>query len=73
MPLDLKAFRLTNPYFPSQQLLVTSISSDSDSVKVKESQKTDLVEMLDCVTYLVCQDDPVYSAQFCKVGVLMIN
>jgi len=42
-------------------------SGDSDSVKVKDSQKTDLVEMLESVTYLVCQDDPVQPAQFCKI------
>ena len=53
--------------------LVSIFFSDSDSVKVKDSQKTDLVEMLESVTYLVCQDDPVQPAQFCKVGVLMIN
>ena len=34
---------------------------------IRDDQKTDLVEMLESVTYLICQDDPVQPPQFCKV------
>ena len=34
---------------------------------INDDQKTDLVEMLESVTYLICQDDPVQPSQFCKV------
>ena len=36
-------------------------------MKIDDDQKTDLVEMLESVTYLICQDDPVQPSQFCKV------
>eukprot|EP00090_Calanus_glacialis_P005272 TRINITY_DN14088_c0_g1_i1.p1 TRINITY_DN14088_c0_g1~~TRINITY_DN14088_c0_g1_i1.p1 ORF type:complete len:1071 (+),score=285.92 TRINITY_DN14088_c0_g1_i1:327-3215(+) len=42
-------------------------TGDSESMTIRDDQKTDLVEMLESVTYLICQDDPVQPPQFCKI------
>ena len=49
---------------------LTSIyCSDGEDESRKDQEKLDLVELLEAVTYLVCQDNPVSPETFHKVNI----
>ena len=52
---------------------LTSIyCSDGEDESRKDQEKLDLVELLEAVTYLVCQDNPVSPETFHKVNISLI-
>ena len=46
--------------------------SDGEDESRKDQEKMDLVELLEAVTYLVCQDNPVSPETFHKVNISFI-
>ena len=44
------------------------VFSEGEEESRKDQEKLDLVELLEAVTYLLCQDNPVVPDTFHKVG-----
>jgi hypothetical protein len=49
-------------------MIAVCVSSEGEEVVFRDQEKLDLVELLEAVTYLVCQDNHVVPDTFHKVS-----